>query len=97
MTSDGRSPEELLAAALDATPSGIVLCDRELRVVGANRAAERIVSHSLPIGAPLSDALPGVSEVLTDAIAHVFVHGADSEDLEETLELIRYTLDSAER
>ena len=82
MTGDGRSPEELLAAALDATPSGIVLCDRELRVVGANRAAERIVSHSLPIGAPLSDALPGVSEVLTNAIEHVFVHGEDSEDLQ---------------
>ena len=35
-------PDGLFAAALDATPSGIVLCDRDLRIVGANRAAERI-------------------------------------------------------
>jgi PAS domain S-box-containing protein len=82
VTGAGRSPEELLAAALDATPSGIVLCDRELRVVGANRAAERIVSHPLPIGAPLSDALPGVSAALTDAIEHAFVDGEESEGLE---------------
>ncbi|HSD02039.1 MAG TPA: PAS domain-containing protein, partial [Gaiellales bacterium] len=75
-------PDDLLAAALDATPSGIVLCDRELRVIGANRAAERMAAHPALVGAPLADALPGVPETLTHAIEHAFEGGQPSDGLE---------------
>jgi PAS domain S-box-containing protein len=77
-----RLPDELLAAALDATPSGIVLCDRELRVVGANRAAERMAAQPALVGASLSDALPGVPVALTDAIERAFARGEPSDGVE---------------
>ena len=35
------APDDLLAAALDAAPTGIVLWDRDLRIVAVNRAQER--------------------------------------------------------
>jgi PAS domain S-box-containing protein len=82
MTDDGRSPKELLAAALHATPTAIVLCDRDLRVVGANRAAERIVARPVQIGAALSDALPGAREALSDAIEDAFARGESSDGVE---------------
>jgi PAS domain S-box-containing protein len=76
-------PDDLLAAALDAAPSGIVLCDRDLRIVGANRAAERhSAMRPAPIGSALADALPDVPASVTEAIERAFETGQSSDDLE---------------
>ncbi len=76
-------PDGLFAAALDAAPSGIVLCDRDLRIVGANRAAERIPTmRPARVGATLTDALPDVPRSVTEAIERAFETGETSDDLE---------------
>ena len=74
---------DLLAAALDATPSGIVLCDRDLRIVGAKRAAElHAALRPARIGSALADALPGMPPSVTDAIELAFETGRTSDGLE---------------
>ena len=74
---------DLLAAALDAAPSGILLCDRDLRIVGANRAAVRHSAvRTASIGSALADALPDMPTSVTEAIARAFEIGQTSDDLE---------------
>jgi PAS domain-containing protein len=74
---------DLLAAALDAAPSGIVLFDRDLRIVGANRAAERhSATRPVRVGSALADALPDVPASVTEAIERAFETGQSSGDLE---------------
>jgi PAS domain S-box-containing protein len=76
-------PDDLLAAALDAAPSGIVLCDRDLRIVGVNRAAERYSAmRPARVGSALADALPDVPPSVTEAIERAFATGRTSDDLE---------------
>jgi PAS domain S-box-containing protein len=75
--------DSLLAAALDAAPSAMLLCDRALRIVGVNRAAERIPAmRSVEVGARLADALPEVPGRVADAIEHTFATGETSGGLE---------------
>jgi len=73
MTAHPEPPDDLLAAALEAAPAGIVLCDRDLRIVGVNRAAAHIPElRPAPIGSPLAEALPDRRGVLTSAIEQAF-------------------------
>jgi PAS domain S-box-containing protein len=75
--------DDLLAAALAAAPNGIVLCNRDLRIVGANRAVERLPALGpAPVGAALADVLPAVPSSLTKAIKRAFETGQTSDDLE---------------
>jgi PAS domain S-box-containing protein len=76
-------PDVLLAAALEAAPNGIVLCDRDLRIVGMNHAAEQLSGlQAAQIGSPLVDALPDVAGQVTDAIERAFGTGETSQELE---------------
>ena len=76
MTSGHDPPEALLAAALDAAPSGIVLCDRDLRIVGVNPAAEQLSGVGpAQIGSALADAMPDVAGGVADAIDQAFSAG----------------------
>ena len=73
MTAHPEPPDDLLAAALEAAPAGIVLCDRDLRIVGVNRAAAHIPElRPAPIGSPLAEALPDRRGALATAIEQTF-------------------------
>ena len=83
MTGRRDSSEVLLAAALEAAPSGIVLCDRDLRIVGVNPAAERLSGvRAGQVGSALVDALPDVTGDVVRAIEHAFEDGETSGELE---------------
>jgi PAS domain S-box-containing protein len=76
-------PDDLLAAALDAAPSGIVLWDPELRIVAVNRAAERISRiRRAHLGVRLADAFPEASPEVVEAFERAFKTGDGSHDLE---------------
>jgi PAS domain S-box-containing protein len=78
-----RDPAVLLAAALEAAPSGIVLCDRDLRIVGVNQAAERLSGvRAAQIGSALAQALPDVAGGVAQAIEIAFRDGETSGELE---------------
>jgi PAS domain S-box-containing protein len=68
--------ETVLGAVLEATPLGIVLYDRELRIVRVNRAVERL-GRIRPehIGARLTDAVPDADPGVVAAIREVFATG----------------------
>jgi PAS domain S-box-containing protein len=73
MTTHAEPPDDLLAAALEAAPAAIVLCDRDLRIVGVNRAATHIPElRPAPIGSPLAEALPDRRGALATAIGQAF-------------------------
>ena len=75
--SDAASPHEtVLGAILEATPLGVVLYDRHMRIVRVNRAAER-VGRIRPehIGMLLVDAVPDADPDVLAAIAGVFQTG----------------------
>jgi len=73
MTAHPGPPDDLLAAALEAAPAGIVLCDRDLRIVGVNRAAAHIPElRPAPIGSPLAEALPDRRGALATAVEQAF-------------------------
>jgi PAS domain S-box-containing protein len=73
MTAHPEPPDDLLAAALEAAPAGIVLCDRDLRIVGVNRAAAHIPElRPAPIGSPLAEALPDRRGALATAVERAF-------------------------
>ena len=73
MTAHPEPPDDLLAAALEAAPAGIVLCDRDLRIVGVNRAAAHIPElRPAPIGSPLAEALPDRRGALATAVEQAF-------------------------
>ena len=66
----------VLAAVLDAAPLGMVLYDRELRIVRVNRAVERIGTiRSEHVGMRLLDAIPGVSPAIVAAVEQVLAGG----------------------
>ena len=82
MTAHPEPPEDLLAAALEAAPAGIVLCDRDQRIVGVNRAAAHIPElRPAPIGSPLAEALPDRRGALATAVEQAFA-GETSHRLE---------------
>lgn len=75
--SDAASPHEtVLGAILEATPLGVVLYDRDIRIVRVNRAVERI-GRVRPehIGMRLVDAVPDADPDVLAAIAGVFQTG----------------------
>src|SRR6185436_20911201 len=73
MTARPGPPDDLLAAALEAAPASIVLCDRDLRIVGVNRAAAHIPElRPAPIGSPLAEALPDRRGALATAVEQAF-------------------------
>ena len=75
--SDAASPHEtVLGAILEATPLGVVLYDRDIRIVRVNRAVERI-GRVRPehIGMRLVDAVPDADPDVLAAIAGVFETG----------------------
>ena len=77
------APDDLLAAALDAAPTGIILWDRDLRIVAVNRAAEgtsRLRREHL--GLRLADAFPDASSEVVTAIERAFETGEASQGLE---------------
>lgn len=83
MTGGPYPPEALLAAALVATPNGIVLCDRDLRIVGVNPAAEQLCGVGpAQIGSALADAMPNVADGAADAIDQAFSAGETSGELD---------------
>jgi PAS domain S-box-containing protein len=83
ITRPGAPADVLLAAALEAAPSAIVLCDRDLRIVGVNKAAERLLgTHTGQVGSTLADALPDVASGVANAIEHAFQDGETSGELE---------------
>ena len=83
MTSGHDPPEVLLAAALQAAPSGLLLCDRNLRIVGANPAAEQLSGVGpAQIGSALADALPDTTGGVADAIDQAFSAGETSGELD---------------
>ncbi len=66
----------VLAAVLDAAPLGMVLYDRELRIVRVNRAVERIGTiRPDHLGVRLLDAFPGVSPAIVGAVEQVLASG----------------------
>jgi len=73
--SDGGSnpDDEFLGAILDATPLGVVLYDRDLRIVRVNRAVERL-GRIRPehIGMRLEDAAPDADPGVPATIREVF-------------------------
>jgi PAS domain S-box-containing protein len=74
---DPRSRDDaLLGAILDATPLGVVLYDRDLRIVRVNRAVERL-GHIRPeqIGMRLEDAAPDADPRVSKTIRDVFATG----------------------
>ena len=75
--SDAASPHEtVLGAILEAAPLGVVLYDRDIRIVRVNRAVERI-GRVRPehIGMRLVDAVPDADPDVLAAIAGVFETG----------------------
>ena len=75
--SDAASPHEtVLGAILEATPLGVVLYDRDIRIVRVNRAVERL-GRVRPehIGMRLVDAVPDADPDVLAAIAGVFETG----------------------
>ena len=67
---------DVLGAILDATPLGVVLYDRDLRIVRVNRAVERL-GRIRPehIGMRLDEAVPDADTQVTNAIREVFATG----------------------
>jgi PAS domain S-box-containing protein len=77
------APDDLLAAALDAAPTGIVLWDRDLRIVAVNRAAERTSRlRREHVGLRLADAFPDASSEVVTAIERAFETGEAAQALE---------------
>jgi PAS domain S-box-containing protein len=75
--SDAANPDEtVLGAILEATPLGVVLYDRNIRIVRVNRAVERL-GRLRPehIGMRLLDAVPDADPDVLAAIAGVFETG----------------------
>jgi len=68
--------ESVLGAVLEATPLGVVLYDRELRIVRVNRTVERL-GRIRPehIGMRLTDAVPDADPGVVAAIREVFATG----------------------
>jgi len=68
--------ESVLGAVLEATPLGVVLYDRELRIVRVNRTVERL-GRIRPehIGTRLTDAVPDADPSVVAAIREVFATG----------------------
>ncbi len=71
-----RPDERVLGAILEATPLGLVMYDRELRIVRVNRAVERL-GRLRPehIGMRLTDAVPDADPRVSAAIREVFETG----------------------
>jgi PAS domain S-box-containing protein len=67
---------DVLGAILDATPLGVVLYDRDLRIVRVNRAVERL-GRIRPehIGMRLDEAVPDADTQVINAIREVFATG----------------------
>ena len=77
------APDDLLAAALDAAPTAIVLWDRDLRIVAVNRAAERTSRlRREHVGLRLADAFPDASSEVVTAIERAFETGEAAQGLE---------------
>jgi PAS domain S-box-containing protein len=68
--------ESVLGAVLEATPLGVVLYDRELRIVRVNRAVERL-GRIRPehIGMRLTDAVPDADPGVIATVREVFTTG----------------------
>ena len=70
---------DVLGAVLDASPLGMVLYDRDLRIVRLNRAVERLGAiGARHVGMRLHEAVPDVSERVVEAIRGVFATGEPS-------------------
>jgi PAS domain S-box-containing protein len=71
-----RPDERVLGAILEATPLGLVMYDRELRIVRVNRAVERL-GRLRPehIGMRLTDAVPDADPRVPAVIREVFETG----------------------
>ena len=83
--SDGAtsSDERVLGAILEATPLGVVMYDRELRIVRVNRAVERLGRiQPQHIGMRLTDAVPDADPRALAAIHEVFETGEPVAGLE---------------
>jgi PAS domain S-box-containing protein len=74
---DPRNRDEgLLGAILDATPLGVVLYDRDLRIVRVNRAVERLGRiRPEQIGMRIEEAAPDADPRVPDTIRDVFATG----------------------
>jgi PAS domain S-box-containing protein len=72
----GIGDESLLGAVLEATPLGVVVYDRELRIVRVNRAVERL-GRIRPehIGMRLADAVPDADPSVIATVTEVFATG----------------------
>jgi signal transduction histidine kinase len=67
---------DLLTALLDAAPQGLVIYDRDLRIVRLNRASERIGTvGAKDVGRLLRDAVPDAPAANVAAIESVFATG----------------------
>jgi PAS domain S-box-containing protein len=70
------APPDVLSAFLDAAPQGLVVYDRELRIVRLNRASERIGTlGTKDVGKRLRDVVPDASEANVAAIEGVLATG----------------------
>jgi len=75
--------EGVLGAILDATPLGVVMYDRELRIVRVNRAVERLGRiQPQHIGMRLTEAVPDADPRVPGAIHEVFRSGEPVAGLE---------------
>ena len=75
----------VLGAVLDASPLGMVLYDRDLRIVRLNRAVERLGAlGARHVGMRLHEAIPDVSERVVAAIRAVFATGEPLLGMETT-------------
>jgi PAS domain S-box-containing protein len=76
---------DVLGAILDATPLGVVLYDRDLRIVRVNRAVERLGQiRPEHIGMRLEEAVPDADPQVLNAIRGVFVTGRSVVAMEAT-------------
>ncbi len=75
----------VLGAVLDASPLGMVLYDRDLRIVRLNRAVEHLGKlGARHVGMRLPEAIPDVSEHVVAAIRGVFATGEPVVGMETT-------------
>ena len=75
----------VLGAVLDASPLGMVLYDRDLRIVRLNRAVEHLGKlGARHVGMRLPEAIPDVSEQVVTAIRGVFASGEPVVGMETT-------------
>jgi len=75
----------VLGAVLDASPLGMVLYDRDLRIVRLNRAVEHLGKlGARHVGMRLPEAIPDVSEHVVAAIRGVFASGEPVVGMETT-------------